>query len=267
MLIKNKRGQVTIFIIIALVIVALVVLLSYFWNDVKTFTQETNPQTFLETCLDEPMKQATSRVLLAGGVAENKNYYFYKNHKIEYLCYTNEYYKTCVLQQPFLKETVNKEISNLLRPLVNTCLESLRSEMQSKGFTINAQRPLADSRLNISDRKMELIINYPISFTKTDSSSSYTTFKIVKKSEVYSLLMSAVYILNWEARYGDFDTLSFMMSYPDLRLEKQKQSDGSKIYLLSSRSTGEEFYFASRSISWPAGLVYDEIIIEGEENV
>ena len=79
------------------------------------------------------------------------------------------------------------------------------------------------------------------------------------------MLMSAVYILNWEARYGDFDILSFMMSYPDLRLEKQKQSDGSKVYLLSSRSTLEEFDFASRSISWPPGLNFNEVIVREEQ--
>ncbi|MEK6918968.1 MAG: hypothetical protein AABW73_02920 [Nanoarchaeota archaeon] len=263
--IADKRGQVTIFIIIALVIVVLVGLLSYFWNDVKTFTIETNPQSFLETCLSDPIKNSVSKILLSGGVSVNKNYYLYNGRKIEFLCYTNEYYKTCVLQQPFLKDFISKEIVNDLRPAVFDCLTSLRSEMESKGYAVTSSSSRSDLIMNLSLNRMDFIIVSPLTFSKGESAQSFSSFTISKRSEVYSLIMSAVYILNWEARYGDFDTLSFMLSYPDLRLEKQKQSDGSKIYILSSRSTLEEFNFASRSISWPPGLSFNEVIV-GDQN-
>ena len=49
-----------------------------------------------------------------------------------------------------------------------------------------------------------------------------------------------------------------MSYYPDLRMEKIKLSDGTKVYKLSNIVTKEEFIFASRSLSWPPGLALDQ---------
>ena len=81
---------------------------------------------------------------------------------------------------------------------------------------------------------------------------SYEKFEVKKKSKIYSLLMLATSILNWEARYGDSDITTYMIYYPNVKVEKYKQSDGSKIYILSDIS-GDKFNFATRSLSWPAG--------------
>ena len=45
-----------------------------------------------------------------------------------------------------------------------------------------------------------------------------------------------------------------MLLYPNIKVEKLKQEDGSKIYIITSRDTNEKFVFASRSLSWPAGF-------------
>ena len=63
-------------------------------------------------------------------------------------------------------------------------------------------------------------------------------------------------ILNWEARYGDSDIATYMTYYPNIKVEKYKQGDGSKIYILSSEK--DKFVFASRSLSWPAGYGFGE---------
>ena len=65
--------------------------------------------------------------------------------------------------------------------------------------------------------------------------------------------MIANSILNFEARYGAADIGEFMALYPDIRIEAQKQTDGSVFYLLSSRSTEEQFSFAVRSVAFPPG--------------
>jgi len=255
----NKRGQVTIFIIIALVLVAAVVLLSYFWNDIKSITTETSPQKFMETCMSEPTKSSMSLILSQGGTAEPENYFLFRGKQVEYLCYTNEYYKTCVNQKPLLKSYIESQLNNLLRSSAESCVNSLKQDMESKGYSVNSGSVRTDIITNSSLDKVEFIITSPVTFSRADSTQSFSNFRISQNSQLYSLIMSAEYIVNWEARYGDFDILSFMLSYPDLRLEKIKQSEGTKIYILSSRSTSEEFTFASRSISWPPGFNTEEI--------
>ena len=45
-----------------------------------------------------------------------------------------------------------------------------------------------------------------------------------------------------------------MNYYHDLKVEKNKQTDGSTIYILTERDTENKFQFASRSVAWPPGI-------------
>ena len=72
-------------------------------------------------------------------------------------------------------------------------------------------------------------------------------------NNIYELTSIAESILNWEAQYGDVETMTYMSFYKDLKVEKYKQTDGSKIYILTNRNTGDKFQFATRSYAFPAG--------------
>ena len=99
---------------------------------------------------------------------------------------------------------------------------------------------------------MDNVIQTVISL-KDDASAGITTFNVNVKSGIYDLIMIAGSVLNYEARIGDADPLVYMFYYPNLRAQKVRQDDGTKIYLLQDRDSGEELRFASRSLSWPAG--------------
>lgn len=75
---------------------------------------------------------------------------------------------------------------------------------------------------------------------------------------MYDLIMIASSIANYEAKYGDADSLTYMLYYPDIKVEKKEQSDGSRVYILTNKPTNEKFIFASRSIVWPPGYVGEE---------
>ena len=82
---------------------------------------------------------------------------------------------------------------------------------------------------------------------------TYNSFSVAINNNLYELVSIAQSILNWEANSGDVDIAIYMNYYPDLRVEKQKRSEGSTIYILTDRNTGDMFQFASRSIVWPPG--------------
>ena len=87
-----------------------------------------------------------------------------------------------------------------------------------------------------------------------DRTESYKTIKITKTSKLYELVMITTSILNWEARYGDSEIMNYMMYYPELRVEKKKQDEGTTIYILTDKDTSEQFVFASRSVVLPVGI-------------
>jgi len=45
-----------------------------------------------------------------------------------------------------------------------------------------------------------------------------------------------------------------MTYYSDLRVDKNLRDDGTKIYIITDRNTGNKFQFASRSLVFPPGF-------------
>lgn len=249
---KSKRSQVTIFIIIAIVIVALGILIYLFYPQISTSLgfAEQNPTEFMQNCVEEEIKARVSVLSLQGGSLAPTHYILYNNEKIEYLCYTGEYYKTCVMQQPMLKAHIENEIKGSIASTVNDCFSDLKSSYEKQGYNVGLNK--GEVSVELLPKKIVADLGSSITLTKADT-KNYDAFRVVVNNNLYELVSIANSILNWETHYGDTETTTYMNYYHDLKVEKKKQSDGSTIYVLTDWNTGDKFQFASRSVAWPPG--------------
>ncbi len=245
-----RKGQITLFVIVALLIVGIVLVL-LLWPSIKTtFVKEINPEAYVRSCTEQYVGEAIDLASKRGGSIEPVHTVSFQGERIEYLCYTNEYYKTCVMQQPLLKQHVEYEVVNYIKPKVEGCVQSLKGEMEKRGYGFSSKRP--DVSVSILPKNVNVNVKLDMRITK-DTTTTYDTVKVNVKNPIYDLVMIAGSILNFEARYGDADPLGYMFYYPNLKVQKIKQDDGTKIYILQDRDSGQTFQFASRSLSWPAG--------------
>ncbi|OIO41891.1 hypothetical protein AUJ62_01820 [Candidatus Pacearchaeota archaeon CG1_02_32_21] len=254
---KGVKGQVTLFIIIAVVIVAGIVLFFTITEQGKNLTQqvlgsqEINVEQSLRECLqNDDIKQKISDVLSQGGTNEPTLYYLYQGKQIEYLCYTSQYYQTCYMQKPLLIEYVESEIKKSVKEQVDSCVKNLQEDLTSKGYTLSSRN--YGYSVNLANKNIIIIIDYDLSITKEDT-QRFDGFEINIPSNAYKLVGLSTSVLNYEARYGDSDPLQYMILYPDVKVEKYKQDDGTKVYILTDRNTNEKFQFAVRSLAWPPG--------------
>ncbi len=254
----NKRGQITIFIIVALLIVltALVFLLAPRFGLIRG---DVDPNSYIEECTQEYVDEAVYKLGQAGGSIEPVHYFTYNGNNLEYLCYTNKYYETCVMQQPMLKSHVEYEITQYTRPKIEECIDSLEKELQKRGKEVESKKP--EIEVNVEPGNVEVSIVSEMTVKDNEKTQRFKQFKVKSKSSLYELVMLSNSILNWEARYGDSDPLTFMLYHPDFKIEKLKQSDGTKVYLLENRDSKQQFKFATRSLSWPAGYGFSEMYI------
>ena len=253
-LLKSRCSQVTLWIIIAIVIVAAIILLFYLRIPQKLLLPST-PNVQLKDCVEKDLQDAVELISLRGGSINPVNSIMYSGEKVEYLCYTNQYYKTCVMQQPLLKQHVEREILEYIKPTVKECTNTLKENLRSKGYNIGEGKQ--DVSVEIEPNDIKIIVS-GFSVVKEDTAEKYDKFTITEKSKIYDLIMLTTSILNWEARYGDSDITTYMIYYPNIKLEKYKQEDGSKIYRITDRNTQEKFVFATRSLSWPAGYGFGQ---------
>jgi len=258
---KNKKAQVTIFIIIAIVIVVLGILIYMFYPRISSLIgiAEKSPSQYIQDCLEEDVEVAVDALSLQGGSINPEHYIIYKNDKIEYLCYTNEYYKTCVMQEPMLQQHIEDEIKEEVKDKVKVCFDDLENTYEKKGYSVNLQR--GETEVELLPDKIEVGFDNSLSLTKSANTENYDSMKVVlNNNNLYELVSIANNILNWEAHYGDAETTIYMNYYRNIKVEKKKQSEGSTIYILTNRDTLNKFQFASRSLAWPPGYNADGVV-------
>jgi len=254
-LLKSKRSQITIFIIIAIVIVAIVLLL-FFWNDIKANFVSVSPESYIQSCIKNEVGEAIKLVSERGGSINPENYFLSGGYKIEYLCYTNEFYKTCSIQQPMLKQHIQNEIENYVKAKSDSCLSGFKTEFEKRGYQVTTGNSNVNAELVPNNLKID--VEMPVTITK-ETTSVFNKFSYNFETNLYDFAMISSSILNWEARYGNSETTSYMTYYPNMKVEKITQEDGSKVYILTDRDSEQNFKFATRSLAWPAGLGYGEL--------
>lgn len=246
-----KKSQVSIFIIIAVLLLIIILIVFIRRADIFNFFGKGSPKNQIENCIQEPIKEGMEILRFQGGVIEPENYYLYQDNKVEYLCYTDEYYKNCVMQKPFVKEEIEKQLKKYSEQRINDCIGSVKASLENQGYEISYKKPEISIELAPETIITEVAIDMNV---RKEQVESYKTIKINTDSKLYEFAMLSSVILNWEAQYGDFDTLTYMINYPKTKIEKKIQDDGTRIYTLSDRESGEKFMFASRSMAFPAGL-------------
>ncbi|MGA2130276.1 MAG: hypothetical protein ABSG05_01515 [Candidatus Pacearchaeota archaeon] len=250
----EKRGQVTLFIIIAIVIILAAVLVYFFIPKASTQTafDVKNPQGFIQSCLQKTIEDKITTLSLQGGSLDPEFYFTYNGNNVQYLCYTNEYYKTCVVQPPILtQQYVESEIKNSITSDVSSCFDNLQQNYKNDGYTVNLDTGTTVVEI-LPNKVVTDFQNYTLTVTK-GSTSTYNSFSVVLNNNLYELMGIANNIVEWEATYGDVSTSTYMTYYEDLKVEKMLQNDGTKIYILTDRNTGDKFEFASRSVVYPPG--------------
>jgi hypothetical protein len=248
---KNKKGQVAIFIILALAIVIILILLFLWRPDIEIFPTEKSPITQIRECVNENLQTVLEPLMAQGVSLDPEHYYLYQGTKLDYLCYTEENYKRCIMQKPLLKQSIENEITTYIKPRVRECINSVKISLQDQGYTVTSKTP----EVSVSLIPNNIIVDIQPDLTiSKDTTESYKSIKTDVNSQIYSLVMFASSISNWEARYGDSETMTYMVYYPSLKVEKKKQGDGTTVYILTDKNSGEVFMFASRSVALTPGL-------------
>ena len=256
---KSKSAQVTIFVIIAIAIVAILIIV--FFPQLKKIVVPATPESLIPSaCIETAIKENYPTIMERGGSMNPALYIRYQNITVEYLCYTSQWYQTCTMQKPLLKQSIEKEIQKTSNSAISKCMGKMQADLESKGYDVKITGD-RNPEINIVPQKISIIFNNMTMTLEKDGETTIISggkFKTNLVSESYDLIMIASSIQNFEARYGDIKTDDYMTFYPNIKVEKKLQSDGSKVYIITHRETKEVLQFATRSLAWPPGYAIQE---------
>jgi len=256
---QNKSGQVTIYIIIAVIIVVAVVLFLLLRTGLvpNPLGGETkNPNEYLSSCLEDPIANAVAKLGPQGG---NINPTLYKNfkfsdedkpYKVSYLCYNVNNYLPCVNQQPMLVSHVEEEIKKEIQGSAQDCFSGLEKSYRSAGYEVSSSGS-DDFSVRLSENTVVITFEKDLKLTKAGESQNLKKVSSGISSDIYSLINVAVEAINREVLSCDFDYVAYIKFYPKFKIAKETTTDGTEIYSIKKRETGELFRFAVRGCVIP----------------
>jgi hypothetical protein len=241
----DKRGQVAIFIIVAIMIVS-VLLVFFLWVKPTYISDGVGIKGF-EGCVQDALENGIAELEGKAGFIEADFTYSYNGEELTYLCYTNSFYETCIVQVPFLKNTFDENLEVLIRPDVDACYDAGLSSLKEQGYDVESGEVIYN--VEIEPGAVRLEIEAPTSV----GSINLARFNVEANAPVYDMVMISTSILQFESKYGDADVSSMMLYYPDYYIQKEKRGEGTTVYILEHKMFGNKFKFASRSLVFPAG--------------
>jgi len=208
-----------------------------------------------KACVEAIVKKNMADIMIHGTSISPQLFFRYNNITVEYVCYTSEWYKTCSMQKPMIKQSIEKETQRISQERISRCISQMEDTLKSKGYSVKTTGS-KNAEISIIPDKIIASFNLTIGLEKDDVKTSIpmNKFRIEIDSNAYDIAMIASSIQNFEARYGDSDITGYMTFYPRIKVEKYKQSDGTKLYIITHRDSGEKLQFATRSLAWPPGI-------------
>lgn len=224
-------------------------------SPITSKTSMTEPEKYIEKCVKDATSDAIDILLPQGGWISPTRFKTYNDDKVAYLCYTNDFYRTCKMQEPLYIRHIEGEITEFITPKVQSCFESLKSDLEDQKYAI--EMGSMNITTEIAKDTVKIRVDRIFSLSKNDEKRRFEKFNAILNSPLYNLAIVGLEIANQEAKYCTFEYIGFMIFYPDFNINKKAVGSGlesSKIYTIQDRYTGKQLNIATRSCAIPAGF-------------
>ena len=245
----NKRGQITIFVIAGIVIVAAILLLIFLRGQLfVTVTPENLPdQLFpirdhVQDCIKDIAPDYIERIGLQGGYLSTPpgSYRLFNDTTISYLCFNQAGKPTCT-NRLLTIDSMEEQLSNAIEEALPECLE-----VDVSG---GVELQLPDNykvQTDIQASKVVVTLDYPITLISNRDGDELTEkeFSATVDAPLGDLYEVAMDIVDSEATGGRFDVLTYVLSkmskytihphkpYPD-KLYQIKLREGNYLFQMA----------------------------------
>ena len=257
-----KRGQLTIFVILGILLV--VTFSSYFlffsdYSPLDYFKKDMkNPNDYIEDCVSEVSEKIVGNFLSNNFYFEEPetNYFRYnndgKNEKIPYLCTVGEFYASCINQDPLLEKRIKQSLKEKFEPGIDNCFNKLKKTLNKEGNGVEVIK----REIEIISRKREfqIEIDYVVNVIGEEQTQSFSDFKVIVKSRILEFAKLAMTIVNFESGNCAFDLVSWVNANPSIFITRFRGGEQTKLYTLKDRFSDEEIKFAVKTCLLPAGI-------------
>ena len=253
---KEKEGQITIWAIIAIVIVATILLFLFLRKEIEVpgeiFGTEIQLIQYIDKCVMKNVNEGIDIMLPNGGFIEPAVYKRYKGINVGYLCYNSGNYYPCINQHPMLLNEMRDELKDYIEPEINNCFDNLKTELEKRNSAVDMKNMQLE--VEFAPDRVFVNINRELITKHNDATSKYEEFDIEIINPIYNLGRLAMEIASQEAEYCYFEYNGYMILYPEYKISLSTMSDSTRIYTIKDKNSEKEMNIAIRGCTIPPGL-------------
>ena len=243
-----KRGQITTFAILGIVLVAAVLLVLYLRG--QFFFGPVTPETLgdrlqgidehVTTCVQEVAPDYIKRIGLQGGHLNTPKdtYRLRQDIPVSYLCHNIPGSATCS-NRLLLRSDMETELENAIDQALAGCIDLSKF---GKGYEL-ATSGRRKTNVTIGDDVVTVDVYMPVVLRKEDVQIDEDTFTTNFNYPLGRLYEASQDIINMEAEFGEFDQLSYMLAKQGQYIIEKDRPYPDKLYMLRTNNNDYLFQF------------------------
>lgn len=248
-----KKGQVTIFIIVGIMIVSGILGVVFLMGeDIEVLSpSDLGPREFIRSCVSDAVEDSISKMLRNGGEVSVSQAISYMGKEWNYLCYQADYYQGCYNIHPMLELQIEGEIVRDTSVGVQGCFNAVREDFEDRGFDVGGGA--TEYSVDLLPGYVAVDLKKEMEISGEGGVQAFEDFGFEVVSPIYDLVRVSRLIVNDESQFCNFEYNGYMLLYPEYDIRRTDYRD-SKIYRVIDRRSGAEFKFAVRSCAFAPGI-------------
>ncbi|MBS3100297.1 hypothetical protein J4463_03750 [Candidatus Pacearchaeota archaeon] len=250
---KNKKAQINIFVVIAILIVTALALVLFLYHRQSISITPSNPEepdNYISQCTGKALGDAVSIMLDNEGYIGGYANFSFEYEEIPYWCYTPNNYARCTPLAPMTIEHFETEIEKEIKPKVEECFSSLKTSLEKKGYSVKMS-PMHNFSVEMMPSKVSLSISRDFIAEKSGEPRKFNKFSSQINSPLYLLAVTSHEIMRQEITFCNADTLALMRGNSRLTIEKFTTGNDNKIYTIKDTLSEKEWKIAFRNCVLP----------------
>jgi len=252
--IKNKKGQITLFVILGVVIVGGIILFfTVFQGNIQNVirSQQLSTTQILEQCVNTQVEEAVDIIIgNVGTVADASLTKTYQYEEVPYLCYTALPNTRCIPQPPVLISFLRNEILDYITPKINDCFTNLKDNLEDQAYQITLGNE-QEVELELLPGRIRTRITRDFSQTKADDTRTFEIFEANLQTPLYFMNKITNEIVYQESTICNSDYIDIMRVNPSVEISRFQTGDDVKIYTIKDKDTDKGWKFAIRTCVLP----------------
>lgn len=248
----NKRAQLTVFVILALVLILGIAIFFIVKNSKlnPTISPGENPQGYMEDCVKKALIDVEGKLIDNNGFLNLQNSYInFNNSKVPYYCFAATELTLCTAKHPAISNEIVKQIYTQIKPKIEKCFSDVKDQFNDYDYKEGA----LNITIEIMPKTIQAKVSKDISYNKNEQRINLQKFDNSIGSPLFDFILLGNEIVNQEltcecgVKSCNADIVKLSIKNRDFEIAKPYFEKYDEIYSIKEILSGKQINLAVRN--------------------